>query len=184
MPKVKKDKKHIGSILDPLKSTTREEWKTKIFGGDNEEQKGEGAKKLTKLSSEEIKIKQILPLLCMLCEDIHENETQRHAIIDHMNDKQLNQIKDYMNDFLQEKFKLPNELKRKIKKDKEFVYKLASEKIDNEEKKRVLKQKGGFLPLAALAATPLFGLLSSTILQPVIKGAVDKLFRSPAVKKE
>lgn len=183
MPKVKKtDKNHIGSVLDPLKSTTREEWKAKIFGGDTEEQKGEGAKKLAKLSQEEIKIKKVLPLMCMLCEDIHQNESQRHALIDHMNDAQMNQIREYMIDFLHEKYKIPSEIKRKIKKDKEFVYKIASKKIDNEEKKKALKQKGGFLPLAALAASPLFGLLASTIIQPVIKGAVDKAFHNAGTK--
>lgn len=75
-------------------------------------------------------------------------------MIDTMSKSQMNATKSLVNDFLNEKYKLPPKIKKKLKRDKKYIFHLVDEQTPFEEQKAVLKQKGGFLQfLLPLAAT-------------------------------
>ena len=176
----KRRSKDISSVLDPYKTVSKETWEKAIFGAKKEALKGGGS---LKWKPKEICIKKIVPLMCMLSEDVHDNEQQRHALIDNMNQKQMAQISKFMRDFLDQKTKVPPEVIERLRRDKDHIYTLAHSK-SMKKKQGALKQTGGFLPiLAATALSPFVSVLAKGLLEPLTKAAVGALIPKPAHRK-
>ncbi len=173
----RKPKKIKESVLDPTKATTRKEWEDMVFNYIPQTGEGGSRQLITALNPGEIHLKEHLPLLLMLSLDsAHHNQKQRHAVIDHMTQKQMDVISQFLHDFLHLKYPIPPDVVDQLVKDKKAIYKLVSNQTSLDEKKQTLKQRGGFLPLAALAGAPLLGLLGKVALEPLIKGTVGALF--------
>ena len=182
--KRRKPKKIKESVLDPTKATTRKEWEDMVFNYIPQTGEGGSRQLITALNPGEIHLKEHLPLLLMLSLDSpHHNQTQRHAVIDHMNQTQMDVISQFLYDFLHLKYPIPPDVVDQLVKDKKTIYKLVSDQTSLDEKKQTLKQRGGFLPLAALAGAPLLGLLGKVALEPLIKGTVGALFNKVFHKK-
>lgn len=184
--KIKKIK-HVGSVLDPNKTVNIDNWEKAIFGVKKQVMKGGGK---IKWKPKEVAIKEIIPLMCMLSQDLHGNEQQRCALIDTMNKKQMSKISKYMRDFLQQKTPVPKEILEILRKDAAEIRHLANPRVSMSKKQEVMKQNGGFLPILALAASPFMGVLAKSVLEPLgkkvlkgaIKGVVGKIFSKPAHK--
>ena len=128
------------SVLDPSEATSREEWEEMIYS--KIPFSGNKKKLITELNPGEYHLKKHLPLLLMLSDDVHGNQHQRHAIIETLDHDQLQAITKYMSDFLTMKHeKLPSDVIKKLKKDKDFIYALAHPEVSHENKKKLLKQK-------------------------------------------
>jgi len=100
------------------------------------------------------------------------NKKQREALIETLNKEQMGGITKLVKDFLNQKYTVPPKTMKQMKKDKAYIYALINSKTNINDKKQILKQKGGFLGLLA----PLAGALLPGLLGPVI-GAVGKIFK-------
>ena len=180
----RKSIKHVGSVLDPHKTVSIDNWEKAIYGAKKQMIKGGGH---VKWKPKEVTIKQIIPLMCMLSQDLHGNESQRKALIDHMTNKQMSQISKFMRDFLHQKTTVPPEILKALRKDREDIEHLADVKISKKKKQERLKQNGGFLPLLALGAMPFINVLAKSVLEPLGKAAVNaivgKMTHKPAHQK-
>lgn len=185
-----KSKKIKESVLDPTQATTREEWEKMVFQHIPQTGQGEsdGSQKLiSALNPGEIFIKKHLPLLLMLTNDSSlrsSNKMQRQTLIDTMSKEQMKAITKLMRDFLDVKYPIPPDVVDKLKEDKDLIYQLSSEQVSDDDKKNILRQKGGFLPLAALAATPILSMLGKVALEPLIQGTVGAIFHKALSKKK
>ena len=172
-------KKDLGSVLKPWKTVTQESWEKAVYGAQKQAARGGGK---VKFKPKENKVRKMIPLMCMLSEDVMDNEGQRHALIETMNNQQMNTISKYMRDFLEQKSKVPKKVLEKLKEDKDFIYHLANRKNSVKSKKEVLKQKGGFLPvLAATAAAPFINVLAKSIIEPLTHLGKHKAVHRPAL---
>ena len=104
-----------------------------------------------------------LPYLVTLSKII-KNRNQKNAMIDNITPRQLATVKHLVKCFLDHKIKLPSSEMIKLKRDKRYLYGIASNRINSDLKKKILKQKGGFL-----------GSIIGAVI-PTVVGAVGKIF--------
>ena len=88
-----------------------------------------------------------------------KNKIRRNYLIDFANKDELKAISEVMLNVLSGNIKLTPKILRKLKRERHYIRKLTHKKIPDIQKKRILKQKGGFLPLIL----PLVGTVLSKI---------------------
>lgn len=84
--------------------------------------------------------------LWQLISPTNKNRQQRETLIQSLNKGQLDDISRMLRAFMNGKFKVTDGVIKKLKKDKQFLYCLADCKTPIEERKDIVRQKGGFLP--------------------------------------
>lgn len=109
-------------------------------------------------------------LLSILAAKKKANSQFNKRIIDSLNSSQMGDVQKIVSNFLKGRYTLPSLQLKRLAADKKYIYQIANSKVPMNVKKRILKQKGGFLP----ALIP----LAAKTLGPVILGAaVKKVFR-------
>lgn len=103
-----------------------------------------------------------LPVLALL--GSNKNPKQRRAIIETLTKQQLRILNDLINSFLDSRFQIPEDQLTHLNNSRDKLYKFVISEGNDEEQKKILRQRGGFLqaliPLAAKAILPgLKGLL-------------------------
>lgn len=104
-------------------------------------------------------IRKHIPFLAMISNK-NANKVQRENLINNMNKGQMNAVRTMMKNFLNSKYPINDTILKKLAKDKDFIYHLASSG-QFENKKKILNQKGGLLgalvPLASSLIAPVLG---------------------------
>ena len=117
------------------------------------------------------RIKKHMPFFATILQNI-TNKKQRDALIDKITSDQMNTIKHVVNCFLRHQIKLPPEEFKKMKRQRKLLYALTDNAFKAKTRKRILRQKGGFI------LGPLLASLAPSLVEPIIKpvvGAVGQL---------
>lgn len=96
----------------------------------------------------------------------NKNKKQKEAVIDLMDKKQISGVKKLADQFLKAKYSVPELQLKKLKKDRDYIYKIAEASTPWKVKKKIISQRGGFI-------SALIPLAANAILGPVF----DKLFK-------
>lgn len=98
----------------------------------------------------------------------NRNARQRKAIIDTMDRSQMNQFGQVMKKFMKSDYKMPRKDLNRLKKDRAFVSALMDSRVPLETKKKILRQKGGFLGILPAVL--------KTVAAPILGSIASKLF--------
>lgn len=109
--------------------------------------------------------------LWILISSENKDERMRKQLINQMDEKQMDRIGDLMQDLLDGNLRLPDDVLRQLARDKEDIRdieRLANKKVAVKRRKKILRQKGGFLQLLApllipAAAGPIFKFIGEKI---------------------
>ncbi len=93
----------------------------------------------------------------------NRNDKQRVSVIKKMNKSQFNDIAKLLSAFMSGLFPVSDSVVSKLKRDKKYLYALVSKGTPLNVKRKVLHQRGGFLPLLAAALAPALGALPDVI---------------------
>ena len=148
-------------------SWTRDDYKRMI--GLKGRRKG---KKRKKMSGRGLGTKDALAgalLLGRMMSKKNRNAKQRSAIIDTMDNSQMKQFGRVMKSFISSKYKMPRQYLKKLKRDRHFVTAMMDPRVPLATKKKILSQKGGFIP-AILPA------ILKTVAAPLLGNIVSKIF--------
>ena len=118
------------------------------------------------------RIKKHLPYFVALLKYV-KNKKQKNALIDEMTNSQLKTVKHMVQCFLNHKIQVPEKDLKSMKRDKSYLYGLVRNDVapylkKKIIKKKIVKQKGGFLGA-------LIGAIAPAVIGPVVKG-LGKIF--------
>lgn len=99
----------------------------------------------------------------------NSNTKQRTAIINKMSKNQFDDIAKLLRAFMSGRFPVSSDVLQKLKRDRKYLYSLAEKRTPVKVKRKILRQKGGFLPLLA----PLI----ASVVPPLVGGIVDAVKR-------